>query len=157
LRSRWSAYVVAFLAVVVALALRAALAPWLGERVPYITTFGAVIVAAWYGGPAPAFVAALAGWVGAELFFIAPLGAIAYRGPHHVAETVAYLVSTSLIAALGGAMQKARARLEASELRFRSFMEHSPMLVYLKDEEGRYVFANHAGRAPSASRRRGPR
>jgi PAS domain S-box-containing protein len=147
LPSRPLSYVVALVAVVAALALRAALAPWLGEHVPYITIFGAVIVAAWYGGPAPALLAAAAGWIGAELLFIPPLGSIGYRGPSQLAELLTYLLSAALIAGLAGAMHKARARLEASELRFRSFMEHSPMLVFLKDEEGRYVFANEAGRA----------
>jgi len=147
LRPRWSAYLVALVAVAVALVLRAALTPWLGERVPFITTFGAVIVAAWYGAAVPAFLAAAVGWIGAELLFIPPLGAIIYRGPQQVVELIAYLFSTALIAALGGAMQKARARLEVSEQRFRSFMEHSPAFVYLKDAQGRYLFANQAGRA----------
>ena len=146
MRARWSAYLVAVAAVAVALALRAALNPWLGERVPYITLFGAVIVAAWHGGAAPAFFAAVAGWIGVELLFIPPPGAIAYRGAHQVVELLAYLLSSALIAALGGAMQKARTRLEASEHRFRSFMEHSPTFVFLKDEDGRYLFANQAGR-----------
>ncbi|HWI37645.1 MAG TPA: PAS domain-containing protein [Burkholderiales bacterium] len=147
MRARWSTYLVAVLAAALALALRAALTPWLGERVPYITTFGAVIVAAWYGGAGPAFAAALLGCVGAELLFIPPIGAIAYRGPAQIVELIAYLASTTLIAALGGAMQRARTRLQASEQRFRSFMEHSPAFVFLKDEAGRYLFVNEAGRA----------
>jgi len=146
LQARWTAYLVALLAVAAALGLRALLTPWLGERVPYITIFGAVIVAAWYGGAGPAFFAAAAGWLGAELLFIPPLGTVVYRGIQQLLELVAYLLSTALIAALGGAMQKARTRLEASEQRFRSFMEHSPAYVFLKDEDGRYVFANEAGR-----------
>jgi PAS domain S-box-containing protein len=147
LRSRPAAYLVAIVAVAAALALRAALGPWLGERVPYITLFGAVIVAAWYGGAGPAFLAAAAGWVGAELLFIEPVGKLIYRGSHQVVELVAYLFSSALIAALGGAMQKARIRLEASEQRFRRFMEHTPAFVFLKDDEGRYVYANETGRA----------
>jgi PAS domain S-box-containing protein len=145
LRTRRSAFLIALIAVCAALALRAALAPWLGERVPYITLFGAVIIAAWYGGAAPAFFAALAGWIGAE-FLLIPRSGLFYRGVPQLVEAFAYFLSTALIAALGGAMQKARARLEASERRFRSFMENSPTLVYLKDEQGRYVFANQAGR-----------
>jgi len=43
LQARWTAYLVALLAVAAALGLRALLTPWLGERVPYITIFGAVI------------------------------------------------------------------------------------------------------------------
>jgi PAS domain S-box-containing protein len=147
LRSRWAAYLVAFLAVAVALGLRAALTPWLGERVPYITIFGAVILCAWYGGAAPAFFAAVLGWLGAELLFIPPLGTLVYRGPAQMVEAFAYFLSAALIAALGGAMHRARAALATSERRFRTFMENSPVLVFIKDEEGRYVFANRVGRA----------
>ncbi|HUQ24636.1 MAG TPA: DUF4118 domain-containing protein, partial [Burkholderiales bacterium] len=59
-------YFVAVALIVIALALRLALDPWLGERVPYITIFGAVLVAAWYGGFGPALAAAALGWLGAE-------------------------------------------------------------------------------------------
>ena len=147
MRSRRSRYLVAVIAVAAALGLRALLSPWLGERVPYITTFGAVIIAAWYGGGGPAFLAAVLGWVGAELLFIPPLYAIVYRGGEQVVEFLAYLLSTALIAGLAGAMHRARASLQASERRFRDFMEHSPTVVFLKDDEGRYLFANEAGRA----------
>ena len=147
MRARWTAYVVAALAVAVALALRAALGVWLGERVPYITTFGAVIVSAWFGGAGPAFVAAALGWIGAELLFIPPLHILAYRGPEQIVEALAYFFSTVLIAGLAGAMHRARGKLEESEQRFRSFMEHTPAFVFLKDHEGRYVFANEAGRS----------
>ena len=147
MRSRWVAYLVAFLAVAVALGLRAALTPWLGDRVPYITTFGAVIISAWYGGLGPGYLAAALGWLGAELLFIPPLGTLVYRGPAQWVEALAYIFSTALIAALGGAMHRARAALETSERRFRTFMENSPVLVFIKDEIGRYVFANRVGRA----------
>ena len=66
-------------------ALRAALDPWLGARVPYITLFGAIIVAAWYGGPRPALLAAVAAWIAAQLLFVEPRGQINLRGasgPH---------------------------------------------------------------------------
>ena len=58
---RWIPYLVAFIAVGAALALRVALDPWLGARTPYITVFGAVIVAACYCGFGPGLVAAAVG------------------------------------------------------------------------------------------------
>ena len=146
MHARWTAYLVALLAVAAALGLRALLTPWLGERVPYITIFGAVIIAAWYGGARPAIFAAATGWLGAELLFIPPVGTIVYRGAHQLVELLAYLMSTALIAGLAGAMHRTRAKLEESEQRFRSFMEHSPAYVFLKDEAGRYLFANEAAR-----------
>jgi PAS domain S-box-containing protein len=142
---RWLPYVVALVAVGVALGIRLALDPWLGWRVPFITLFGAIIVAAWYGGAGPALLAAVAGWIGCELLFIEPRGAFGFRGVPQVIEALAYLLSTVLIAAVGGAMQGARRRAEASEQRFRAFMQNSPNAVFLKDEAGRYVFISRAG------------
>jgi PAS domain S-box-containing protein len=142
---RWLPYVVALAAVGAALGVRAALDPWLGPRVPYITLFGAVIVAAWYGGAAPAMAAAALAWLGAQLLFIEPRGQIHLQGGEQLLELLAYALSTLLIAALGGAMQSARRRTEASEERFRAFMQNSPSGVFLKDEEGRYLFVNRAG------------
>ena len=147
MRPRWSRYLVALVAVAAALAIRGALTPWLGERVPFITLFGAVIVAAWFGGMGPALLAALLGWVGAETLFVPPIGALTFRGTVQVLEFLTYLLSSLLIAALGSAMHKARVRLEESEQRFRGFMENSPSSMFLKDEAGRYLFMNRAAQS----------
>ena len=49
-----------------------ALEPWLAMRVPYVTLFGAVIVAAWFGGFGPAISAAAVAWIAAQLLFVEP-------------------------------------------------------------------------------------
>ena len=144
-RRPWLAYFIALLAVVAALGLRAALDPWLGARVPYITAFGATIVAAWYGGFWPALLAALAGWMGSDFLFIEPRGQLAERGAGQLMEIFAYSFSSLLIAGLGGAMQRARRRAEQSDQRFRAFMANSPNGVFIKDEEGRYQYMNRTG------------
>jgi PAS domain S-box-containing protein len=142
---RWLPYLVALAAVCAALALRAALDPWLGPRVPYITMFGAIIVAAWYGGAGPALLAAVMAWIAAQLLFVEPRGQVNLRGAADMIELIIYATSSLLIAGLGGAMQRARHSSEQNEQRFRAFMQNSPSGVFLKDEEGRYVFMNRAG------------
>ena len=133
-------YLVALVAVAVALGLRALLDPWLGGQVPFITLFGAVIVAAWYGGALPAVVAAVCGYVLADWLFLEPR----YTMSLAWAPLVAYLISVALIAALGGVMHHARERAQASEARLREFMDHSPAYVLIKDAAGRYQFLNRA-------------
>jgi PAS domain-containing protein len=66
-------------------------------------------------------------------------------GAAQLIELFAYAISTLLIAALGGAMHRARRRSEGSEQRFRAFMQNSPNGVFLKDEDGRYLFMNRTG------------
>ncbi len=152
MRRPWAPYLVAILAVGIALALREALSPWLGWRVPFITVFGAIIVAAWYGGPRPAILAAALAWLGSELLFIEPRFGISLRGAEQLIEVATYFLSTLLIAGLGGAMHRARRRTEESEQRFRAFMQNSPSGVFLKDEAGRYVFMNRTGESLAGRR-----
>jgi K+-sensing histidine kinase KdpD len=102
---RW---VVTLAAVAVALALRLALDPWLADKVPFITLFGAVIVAAWFGGVGPALLAAALGYAGADFLFIAPRFSLAVPDQLRPAELLAYAISVGLIAALGGARRRAR-------------------------------------------------
>jgi two-component system CheB/CheR fusion protein len=143
-RATWIRYAIALAATALAIGLRFALDPWLRDAVPFITVFGAVIIAAWFGGVGPAIVAAASGYMAADLLFIEPRGAIGSFGPERMAEIVAYCISTGLITALGGARRAAGLRAEASELRFSQFMENSPAAVFIKDEAGRYVFMNAA-------------
>jgi PAS domain S-box-containing protein len=145
LQRRWLPYLVALAAVCAALVLRVVLDPWLGARVPYITLFGAIIVAAWYGGAGPALFAAVTAWIVVQLLLVEPIGEIHLRGIEDVIELIAYTVSSVLIAGLGGAMQSARRRSAESEQRFREFMQNSPNAVFFKDDAGRYVFINRAG------------
>jgi PAS domain S-box-containing protein len=146
---RW---VVALAAVAAAIGLRFGLDPWLRDQVPFITTFGAVIIAAWFGGVGPAIAAAIAGYVGADLFFIEPRGTIHFLHAGRAAELTAYGISTGLIAALGGSRRAARVRADESEERFRRFMENAAAAVFIKDEAGRYVYMNPAAERIIGSR-----
>jgi PAS domain S-box-containing protein len=40
--------------------------------------------------------------------------------------------------------RQAQQALHESEARFRAFMDHSPVLAFIKDQEGRYVYANRS-------------
>jgi len=50
----------------------------------------------------------------------------------------------ALIVGMGVAMHSARRRAEASEEKFRRFMENAPAAVFIKDDAGRYVYMNAA-------------
>jgi two-component system CheB/CheR fusion protein len=137
---RW---LVALLALAVSIGLRFALDPWLGSEYPFITVFGAVIVAAWFGGAAPALAAAVLGYLAVQYAFVAPRGTLGFQP----VAMVAYAVSSLLIAGFGGAMHAARRRVQSSEERFKRFMENSPAAVFMKDEAGRYVYMNSAAQS----------
>ncbi len=132
-------YAVALGAIAAALLVRAGLDPWIGRGAATITVYGAVVVAVWYGGAWPGLFAAVAGYFAANYFFSQSLL------DRDVARLVGYAISNFLIIGLGGAMHAARARAEASEARFRAFMDHAPSPVVLKDEDGRYLYVNPSG------------
>src|SRR5262245_65427680 len=62
--------VVAVAATVVALFVRWLLNPLLEHRLPFITMYGAVAVAVWFGGWRPALLATVLGFVAADLAFV---------------------------------------------------------------------------------------
>ena len=65
----WRRYGIAVLAVAATASLRLILEPWLGQRLPFITLFFGIFVAAWYGGLGPALLAtALGTFISAFVF-----------------------------------------------------------------------------------------
>jgi PAS domain S-box-containing protein len=151
-------YAVACLAVLAATAVRIALNPLLGNHFPFATLFLAVLVSAWYGGRGPAIAATLFGAATSALVLLPPAGPLALQDTSRAAGLVLYLLVGTGIAALGGRMREERVRAErevlaqrradaalrSSEERFRLFMQNLPGLAWIKDSEGRYVYANDA-------------
>jgi len=158
IRKHLLGYGVAVLGVAGAILLRGLLDPLLGNRLPLATLYGASAVAVWYGGYRPGLLATALGYLAASYLFIEPRGSIAWKGASEVAGLILYLLSCLLIIVLGEAMQVARRRAETNALkaahqqkhlrvteeRFGRFMQHLPGLAWIKDVQGRYVFANDA-------------
>lgn len=82
---------VAVAAVLLATVLRWILDPFIGERHPFTFFFGAVAVAAWYGGLWPALLATLLSYLAADWFFISPRFEINW--PHNNLDEAIALLS----------------------------------------------------------------
>ena len=106
----WRKYAIALAAVAGAIGLRAALAPWMSGGGATITLYGAIAIAVWFGGYKPGIVAAIAGYAGIMWAF---RGAAAHVNGAEAARLAGFVLSASLIIALGGAMHAARRRAEA--------------------------------------------
>ncbi|HYX65458.1 MAG TPA: hybrid sensor histidine kinase/response regulator, partial [Burkholderiales bacterium] len=98
-----------------AIYLRWFLDPWLRDTVPYITLYGAVAIAVWFGGVGPAVLAMLLGYAFAKIRYIEPRGLLALDGVTGVMELGLFALSCALIIVLGEAMRRARDRYRASE------------------------------------------
>src|SRR6266567_9334976 len=66
-------YAIAVLVTAVALLVRLALNPFLGDSSPYITLFPAVAFTAWYCGVGPAILSTVLGAVGVQYWFVLPM------------------------------------------------------------------------------------
>jgi PAS domain S-box-containing protein len=157
-RKTWFHYFAALAAVGVALALRALLDPWLGSGTSTVLLYGALAIAVWLGGFRPALLAAVVGYLVAHYLFVEPRGAFALNDPNDVTKAIAYVISATLIIALGGRMHAARERLELNEhelgkrvaelearnQQIQAFMRNAPAGVVVKDAAGRHTYANGA-------------
>jgi signal transduction histidine kinase/ActR/RegA family two-component response regulator len=113
--SMLAAYGGAVAVTLAAVFLRWFLDPWLRDAVPYITLYGAVAIAVWFGGVGPAVLAMLVGYAFVKVRYIEPRGMLAIDGPTGVIELGLFALSCALIIVLGEAMRRARDRYRASE------------------------------------------
>lgn len=97
--------------VAVAFFIRWLLDPLLGDNFAFLTTYGAVAIAVWYGGWRPALVATVAGFLLANYFFIPPRGVFAFDAIVW-AGFIGYALSCGTIIYLGEAMRRAQQRAE---------------------------------------------
>jgi PAS domain S-box-containing protein len=108
----WLRYGGAFVAVILAVLVRLALDPVLGERFPFATLFFAVLIVAGYGGRGPALAATAFGALVSARFLLPPRNGFALRGIEEQAGMVLYLAMGLGIALLGGTLRTARRRAE---------------------------------------------
>src|SRR5688500_15764112 len=114
--SRMAAYGGAVAVTLAALFLRWFLDPWLGNQVPYITLYGAVAIAVWFGGLGPAVLAMVLGYVVVNVRYVSPVGTLSIDGPDDAIVLALFALSAALVVVLGEAMRRARDRYRASEL-----------------------------------------
>ena len=105
-----AAYPLAGGVLVVAVLIRYALDPWMGNSLPLVTLFGAVATAVWIGGLAPATIVAVLGYVAVDYLFIPPRGQFGGAGLPGLIGILAYLFTCALILTFGEAARRAQSR-----------------------------------------------
>jgi PAS domain S-box-containing protein len=111
-------YGVAVAATLTALFVRWLLNPLLDHRLSFITLYGAVAVAAWFGGWRPALLATILGFIAADQAFVETESGspLSLSGPGGIAGLVVYLLSCLIVIVLGGGMHAAQRRSETATL-----------------------------------------
>ena len=96
-----------------ALGLALALGAWMSTR-PYAFFFGAVFVAAWYGGLRAGLLSVVLSFLAVHLFIIEPLGQIAIRDLTDVVQNASFVFISVLASWLSGGLRDAHGRAVAA-------------------------------------------
>ncbi|HEX2475823.1 MAG TPA: PAS domain S-box protein [Lacipirellulaceae bacterium] len=105
-----SSYLVAVGLVAAATFLRSLLDPWVGDSLPYITYFAAIVAAAWFGRLGPSLFAVVLSCITAEWFFIPPRYSFkpSYAAPSDWVGLVTFLIVGAILASLSESLHRAR-------------------------------------------------
>jgi len=148
-QSTFARYAVAIAAILFALFLGTLLNPILGAKNPYHTVWAAIVFAAWYCGLGPSILATLIGLAGVCYYLLPPIHSFAIASPADLYGMIGFVLFSALIIAMGESTLRAKAKRLAAELEaqrarrlFEDFMDNSPAATYLKNEQGKYVYAN---------------
>ena len=145
-------YAIALLLFVVSLVVRIALEPVLGDALPYITFFPAIVASAWYGGLGPGLIASLLSGISSVYLFFKP-GAVTTAD---VVGIVRFLGISALISWLIHARHRSQqhardellareqseGELRENEERYRVMTEAAVDGIITVDEQSTIVSAN---------------
>jgi two-component system sensor histidine kinase/response regulator len=112
---RLAAYGVAVLATAVTLLTRWLLWPVLGDAVPHMFFFPAVMIAAYYGGFGPGFLSTVLGSLAANYFFTEPRSSLQWKGVNAAVAPPLFVLVGAIISGLSESLHRARRRVVAAE------------------------------------------
>lgn len=141
-RRTLAVYAASLLAAFLAVVIRGLLDPFLGERLPLVTLFGAVALAVFLGGYGPALLVTALGYLACDYQFIAPRGSIGSTYAPNVHELIAFLATCAVIIALGEGMRAARSRAGRGEKLLQTTLASIGDAIITTDHEGHVTYMN---------------
>ena len=135
-------YVIALIVTAAAAVLRLALSRPLGEDLPYLTFFAAVMIAAWHGGLKPGLLATLASAATASYLFLVPV--LEVRGPRwgDAIGLLLFVAIGCLMSEMSERLHRARERAHVETERVRTTLSSIGDGVIVTDAEGRVTSLN---------------
>src|SRR5205085_2559163 len=149
--ARLVAYGLAVLATAVTVLVRWLLWPVLGDAVPHMFFFPAVMVAAYYGGFAPGLLSTLLGALAANLLFTEPRYSLQIKSLNAAVALPLFVLVGVIISGLSESLHRARRRIVAQERqraeealrgieeRFRQLAENIHEIFWMMDARGERV------------------
>jgi PAS domain S-box-containing protein len=114
---RWpplTRYLLAVVTTAVCVLFRWALDPILGDAVPYISIFPAIIFCTWYFGTGPSILSSILGLIAAHYLFFAPRYSLAVYGPGELVQISVFLVVAAFMVMIGDRNRRTVANLDAT-------------------------------------------
>lgn len=136
--SRFANYGFALVAVFLAVLLRWALDPIMGDTLPLVTLFGAVAAAVWLGGYGPAITVVGIGYLACSYLFIEPGGDSA----RNIVGFIAYLLTCSIIVVFGELLRRSNRFAEMGRERLQITIASVGDAVITTDSEGNVTMLN---------------
>jgi signal transduction histidine kinase len=147
-------YATALAAILVALLVRGALSPFVGDSVPFITLFPAVIFDAWFCGIGPSILSVIVALLGARFLFVQPVHSFSVPDTPQSVAILVFLLASALIVAMGemncrnnevlrGAQRELETRVEQRTAELdkanRGLRDLTARLLHFQDEERRRI------------------
>ncbi|HJT65474.1 MAG TPA: PAS domain S-box protein [Pyrinomonadaceae bacterium] len=142
MRSSLKPYAIGFAAVVLAVLLRWALDPLMGDPLPLVTLFGAVAAAVWVGGYRVAIPVALIGYLACHYLFVLPRYGFNFASTANVVGLAAYVFTCGLIVIFGEAARVAQSRANQRREVFRVTLRSIGDAVITTDTAARITYLN---------------
>lgn len=147
MRTPLRSYALGLAAIVLAVMLRWALDPLMGDALPLVTLFGAVAAAVWVGGYRVAIPVTLIGYAACHYLFIPPRGHFDLSSRANLVGLIAYLFTCSLITFFGEAARAAQTKVTQSREVFRVTLRSIGDAVITTDNAGNVTYINEVGEA----------
>ncbi len=142
MRVSLKSYTLGFIAIGLAVLVRWALDPLMGDAFPLVTLFGAGAAAVWVGGYRVAIPVALAGYIACHYMFISPRGVFDLTALPNIVGLIAYFFTCALIIGFGEAARAGHTRVTESREVFRVTLRSIGDAVMTTDTEGRLTYLN---------------